>query len=462
MGCIKNLSKMLAEWIAIGAVFVVVMSPVETWAAFASQFSLGIGEQYSDNIFFSKSKEHDFITTLNPTLSFFYAPPGQTEQVGHLSVTPSGQFFARHSELNNFGKNVAVNGSYVYRYSPKLTFNLSDTFTRQGATRTGSLGELAPLQGGPTTTAPGANNANNLKDVVSGGDQLTNSIAFQGAYLFRPDFSFMGYYNNVLTKFITLGGRSDVFQTIGARAIHNWRQDHNLHAGYSISISNSRNGDSGVIHNFDFGDDYFSNYNLQLTPTLSLTASSGLSFNSGDGESRGTNEKRRGGPRVASNTNLTITKLWEKAVLNAGARKGLTPSFGVSGISDTTSLFANFKLSFTERLTSSADVNWSIFDTADVNFKTFQASMGLQYVVTTWLTTAMNYNFNWIKSGRGAAQTDLLNRGVVNSNSVFIVLTSRFDLWPNIGLARGLTSSALTPVLQTPFPPSSPKSPIAP
>ena len=37
--------------------------------------------------------------------------------------------------------------------------------------------------------------------------------------------------------------------------------------GYSISFGNSRNGQGGVIHNFDVGDDYFTNYNLQLTPT---------------------------------------------------------------------------------------------------------------------------------------------------------------------------------------------------
>jgi hypothetical protein len=106
-----------------------------------------------------------------------------------------------------------------------------------------------------------------------------------------------------------------------------WRRDHNLHAGYFISILKDRDGDTNVIHNFDIGDDYFTNYRLQLTPTLSLTASTGISFNIGSG-----------GPRVANNTNVTITKLWETATLNAGVQKGLTPSYGVSGISNTTSV----------------------------------------------------------------------------------------------------------------------------
>ena len=155
---------------------------------------------------------------------------------------------------------------------------------------------------------------------------------------------------------------------------------------------------------------------------------------------------------MANSTNITITKLWETAVLNAGLRKGLTPSFGVSGISDTTSVFTNFIFRFTEKLSTNADVAMSFYDTEDVNFKTFEAGMGLQYMINSWLSAALNYRFRWIDSGSGANQTDLLNKGIVNSNSVFLVLTSRFDLWPNIGLARGLSSPILSPVLKTPFP----------
>ena len=139
-------------------------------------------------------------------------------------------------------------------------------------------------------------------------------------------------------------------------------------------------------------------------------------------------------------------------MLNAGLRKGLTPSFGVAGTSDTTSIFTTLAFRFSEKLSTNADVNLSFYDTEDVNFKTFEAGMGLQYMINSWLSAALNYRFRWIDSGSGANQTDLLNKGIVNSNSVFLVLTGRFDLWPNIGLARGLSSTTLNPVLKTPFP----------
>src|SRR5262249_8533504 len=160
--------------------------------------------------------------------------------------------------------------------------------------------------------------------------------------------------------------------------------------------------------NFDIGDDYFSNYNIQLTPTLSLSASSGLSLNTSDS-----------GPRVANNTTVTITKLWETAQVNGGVRKGLTPSFGISGVSDTASVFANFNWRITEKLSAVSSANFTFWDTKDVNFKTFQAGMGVQYLFTSWLSSGVIYNYNWIDAGAGANSTGLIQQGITRANNVF-------------------------------------------
>ena len=444
MGCTRNRLKIWVDCLRVIALAVFLLPPSPLWAAFASQFSLLVGEQYSDNIFFSKSKEHDFVTIFTPTLTLLYAPPGQVAPTLNLNMSSSGEIYARHNDLNNFGDNINVNGGYTYRYSPRLNFYLSDTFQRQGPTRLGGFGGAGQFTG-PTSPPPVGGVtppplSQNLKDLVSRGDQLSNSFSLQGSFLFRPDISLNGGYTNTYTKFLDAGG-TDVFHTINTRAVYNWQREHNLHAGYSISISNSRNGESGVIHNFDIGDDYFTNYNIQLTPTLNLAASTGLSFNtSGDG------------PRIANNTSITVTKLWETAELNGGLRKGLTPSFGVAGISDTTSFFTNFNLRLSEKLSTNANANFSFFDTDDVNFKTFQAGLGLQYLFTTWLSSGLNYYFNWRDSGAGANSTDLLEKGVVRSNNVFLSVTMRFDLWPNTGLARTISATSLTPTIRPPFP----------
>jgi hypothetical protein len=444
MACTRNRSKISADRLLLLSFGLALAFPSHVWAAFASQFSFLTGEEYSDNIFFSKNKEHDFITVFTPTLTLLYAPEGQVIPTLTAEISPSYQLYARHSDLNNFD-NVSARAGYTYQYSPVLSFHLSDVFQRQGETRTEIFFRQNDLLVGPTSPPPVGKVvtpplSENVTSLISSGKEATNFVSLGGSYSYRPNISFIGGYTNQFTNFIDAGGK-DVYHTIVARGVYNWRQDHNLHAGYKLSIFDLRNGDSGTVHEFDIGDDYFTNYTLQLTPTLSLAASSGLSINTANS-----------GPRVANNTSVTITKLWETAQLNGGIRKGLTPSYGVSGISDTTSLFTTFSWRLSEKLSASSGAIFSHFDTNDVNFKTFQAGLGIQYLLTNWLSSGLGYTFNWIDSGAGANKTDLLQKGIVKSNIVFLSLTARFDVWPNIGLARGMSSSTLTPVLTPPFP----------
>ena len=447
MGCTRSLSRIWDNRtkIVFAVFFVSLVAPSAAWAAFASQFSLLVGEGYTDNVFFSKDKEHDFVTIITPSLTLLYAPEGQTAPTLNVNLSPSGNIYARHSELNGFGDNMSATAGYTYQYSPRLNFHISDTFQRQGEGRFTGTGQAADFLSGPTSPPPTGGVSSRppssfLNDFLRRGDELQNFFGFDGSYLHQPNLSFTAGYSNSVIKFLDLGG-TDTYQTIGGRAVYNWQQEHNLHAGYSISIYKPRDDKTSVIHNFDFGDDYFTNYNIQLTPTLSLTANTGLSFNTSND-----------GPRVANSTNITITKLWETAVLNVGMTKGLTPSYGVAGISDTTSFFANFTHSLTEKLSTNANATYSFYDTDDVNFQTFRAGLGIQYLFTTWLSSGINYYFNWVKSGSGANSTDLLEKGIVKSNYVFASVTMRFDLWPTTSLARSMTASSLIPVLRTPFP----------
>ena len=450
MGCTKNLSKIWGRYSGIAALTLLLVSPSFAFGAVASQFSFTVGEQYNDNIFFDRTKEHDFITVIRPTLHLYYAPTGQAVPTLNLNISPTGLIYARNSDLNSFGfsDSSSINGGYTYFYSPRLTFSFSERFERQGDTRLPGLGGgfQAPLT--PTTPfpigGPVPRSTSDVRDFVSDGGQLRNDFALQGNFLYRPDISFRGGYSNNYTKFLQAGG-SDWSQTFAIRGVYNWKQEHNLHVGYSVTSYNPRNGDGSVVHNFDFGDDYFTSqmYRVELTPTLSISASTGLSINTSND-----------GPRVANNSTVTITKLWETASLAGGLRKGLTPSFGISGISDTTTFFANFGIRFSEKLSGYASMDFSLYDTDEVNYKTFEANTGLQYWITTWLSSALSYNYRSIDSGAGARSTDLLSRGTTSGSSIFLSITARFDLWPNTGLARDLSSTAVSPVLRTPFPPA--------
>jgi hypothetical protein len=454
MGCIRNRSRIWASWLflVVGIVYLVLANRAE--ARFAIKFSPTLGELYTDNIFYTRDKEHDFVTTITPTVSILYAPEGQTVPILNLNISPSGLIFARHSELNNFGDNWGLDGGYTYQYSPQLSFSVSDVLGRQGQYRLGPLTQGAfQLPNAPTSPppvggiVPGQANQN-LSNFTTGGSQFWNNFSLQGTYLYRPDISFTGGYTNNFVNYLDQGGH-DLWQTIGFRGVYNWRQEHNLYAGFRIYIYNNRNtsnvnnrnNNNNVVFNFDLGDDYFSNFQINLSPTLTLTASTGISLNVGNN-----------GSPVANNTNITLTKIWETATLSGGVQHGLTSSYGVAGISNTTTVNGQFNYQVTEKLSTIAGVIFSLFDTDDGNFQTFQASAGARYQFTPWLASNLFYAYRWTDSSNSVAQSSsgILQTGIVRANAVYLTLTANFDLWPNAGLARSTT--VLTPLVTTPFP----------
>jgi hypothetical protein len=214
MGCTKNRSKIWVECITLLLFDFFILVPHQVWAALASQLSLSVGEQYSDNIFFSKNKQSDFVTVFTPTLSLYYAPTGVAAPTLNLNISPSARIYADHRELNSFGftDGGTIGGAYSYQYSPRLTFNFSESFQRQGQTRLQSGVDSAnqtPLT--PTTpfavaTPLPATASQNLNNFIARGDQLSNAFAFQGNLQVRPDLSFMGGYSNSYSKFISAGG----------------------------------------------------------------------------------------------------------------------------------------------------------------------------------------------------------------------------------------------------------------
>jgi hypothetical protein len=463
MGCIRNRSRIWNSWLLLASGFVYLVSANHAEAAFAIKLSPTLGELYTDNIFYTKDKEADFVTSLTPTLSILYAPEGQTAPTLNLNIYSSGLIFARHSELNNFGNNWGLNGGYTYQYSPQLNFNVSDVLGRQGQYRLGPVTQGAfQLQSPPTSpppsggTLPGQSNQN-LSNSTSGGfSQFFNNFNLQGTYLYRPAVSFTGNYSNNIVTYSNPGG-TDIYQTIGFRGVYNWRQEHNLHAGFNINVLNSRNSGSNVVFNFDLGDDYFSNYQIQLSPTLTLAASTGISLNAGN---KGTGNN---GQLVANNTNIVITKIWETATLSGALQHGLTPSYGVAGISNTTKVNGQFNYQLTEKLSTTSGVNYSLYDTNDGNFQTFQASAGARYQFAPWLASSLFYAYRWTNSSASVAQSSsgILQTGIVRANVVYLTLTANFDLWPNVGLDR--STAVPTPLVTTPFPQAtSPPTPLSP
>ncbi len=412
--------------LAILVVFLIVVTG-NADAGFASRLSLTLGEEYNDNIFFEKKKEFDFITSISPKLSLLYAPVGQTTPVFNADLTVVGQIFARHSEESNFGDNIGFNSGYTYNHSPRLTIFAGDSLRSRSDTRTsdyGGSGLPPPTSIPPPGTVVGLPSSQRLGDFVSNGKEVSNQFTLRSKFIYDQNFDFVGDYRFGYTAFLDQGG-NEISHLAGIRGVYKWREEHNFNLGYSVEVIKSRDGNTNVIHNIDAGDDFFSTFKIQLDPTLSITAQSGIAVNAGGD-----------GPTIANRSNLTITKLWERAQLEVGFNKGLTPSFGVSGVSDTMSFFGNFSARITESLDATATVEYSLFDTKDVNFSTFLAAAGLRYRINRWLFSGVQYTYRSEDAGSGADSTGVLTRGKVGSNSVLLTFGTNFDLWPRFGLGH--------------------------
>jgi hypothetical protein len=434
-------------------------------ARFASRFSLAVGEEYSDNIFFSEKKTHDFITVLNPTLSFIYQPTFRPNSQLTFDLSVPAEFFVRHSGESNFGDRLSLQANYLYQYSSRLNFTARECLSRRGETRTGGFDDLrgggqgfgnssgtGGLSGSTTFGGFSSNggcggfgNSGGLgrvggeaglgdSDLVTRGEVLSNTFDIRSRFSYSPIWSFDGSYRSRYMAFFDEGGREISHKFEIGTSYHRWQQ-HNLRARYSIEILKSRDGKTDILHDIDAGDDFFSNRQIQLTPTLSILASTGLGLQTGDSDFR-----------LRHTLDVALVKIWRLAQFVVGVKRGLTGSQGVSGPSFTTDFFTGFQIQLTRRLVGMAGAELSLYDTDNQDYETFQALAGFQYWLASWVAVNLAYNFQRFDPERQNGDTSsILSQGIVDSNSVFLSLVAYFDLWPNLGLAHGAAASHMLP-----------------
>lgn len=451
-------------------------------ANWASRFSLAGGEVYSDNIFFSRNKESDFVTLLAPTLSFAYKPSGYPEPTFNVGLSAPVEIFTQHSERNNIGDNLSLDSSYLYRYSPRLDFTFTDHLLRRGESRIGGLGETSDGEGsgeiGSIGGLGGARGGSSLGgmgslgesggsggfggiggggcgrsgisggrsgtalesgDLISRGERLENQVGGNVNFKYSPNVSSRGGYCWDATWFIGGGGKETVHSVNIESGYKLWRQ-HNLRVRYSISLLRSRNGKDDIVHDFDIGDDFLSEREIRLTPTLIIRAATGIAVRtSGDSKFR-----------LEYKFNLEVRKVWQTALLTVGVDRRLTGSFGVSGPSFTTEFFGRFSMRLSQYLTGFIDTEWALFDAEKADFATFQAMLGFQYWLTHWLSANLAYQYSWSESNGGTLARDVLGRGKVESNSVMLFLAVHFNVWPHLGLSREGAGLLLGPALRSP------------
>ena len=459
-------------WSAILVCFMVTFSPGQAVARFASRFSLSVGEEYSDNIFFSEKKTHDFVTVITPALHFIYEPQFRLNSRLTVDVNAPAEIYVRHEEQTNIGDRFSLRTRYYYPYSQNLTFSLTDDVCRIGQTRLGdfdegleggfgggglgrygggsnlpggisgvggssSFGDVGGgsgcggggrILGGFGRDDPGSVLSTN--DLITTGDTLSNNFNVSSHFLYSQNLSFnVGYFWQYQT-FFDIGGKEDSHAVEVEGKYRLWRL-HNLKARYRLKLLRTRDGKRRVLHDVDVGDDFFSSRQINLTPTLSIRGATGLALGS-----------KGNGFNLHHKLDVALVKLWRTAVFSVGVQRQLTGSFGVSGPSYTTDFFSQYAIQVTRRLVGFAAASYSLYDTEGVDFTTFQAVGGFQYWLTNWMSANLVYSYRRLNPDGDNRESDILQATTIDGNSVVLSIAMYFDIWPNIGLARSVAASS--------------------
>jgi hypothetical protein len=414
-----------------GLLFYLFVAPAQ--AQFLGQFTLSSSEEYNDNIFFAKHREHDWITSFTPSLSLLYAPGFSNIPTFTADLRVPGQIFGRHPEESNFADTVFFDAKYTNYYSPGLTFYAQEQLKRIGNSRLAQSGFFGGSTGPPVAGGPPPPIAPGNFGLGTSGSALSNNFNAVANYQYNERLSFNADIYSYLNDYQTAGG-IDLTNSIGARGIYNWHDAHNLHAGYSgiyYTVRSSRAGGKShtnkpsFINNVDIGDDYFDTFKIDLDPTLTIIARSGIAFHVGNGF------------RLVNSSNFMVTKVWQTASVTAGVQKGLTDSLGVAGLSNTTSFNLDSIYRFNEFLTAIGNIRFTMYDTNKTDFQIFDMRAGVQYWIAPWLSTDFLVSHRFRNSGAGSGSTNLATAGHIRSTSVFLNLSTHFELYPRLRLARG-------------------------
>jgi hypothetical protein len=444
---VRKIYRALAAFLA-ALFFFSILTSSKVAAEIYSGFSMGVGEEYNDNIFFrtqpGKGNINDWVTHIVPTMTLLYATPGDPTPVLTATLSPEGQIFLHNAKLSNFGENIAFNSAYTYKFSPNLNFNIVDNLRRRSVTRTIGLDAMGPPPQLPVTptdlpfigTFVPLPLVQDVESLVSKGRSFINNFSVQPVYLFSPVLTFTGGYSQ---SFSNSGHSEDYTHSVGIRGVYNWRQEHNFFGGYALTIFDNHpiggRGRTSYVHSVDIGDDFFSNLKIKLSPTWTLSGAFGIAYQNGNK-----------GPAVIPNVSMVLVKVWQNAMLNFTIRRGFTTSVGLfTGPSTTTTFSAGYGIRLTERLTALAGTDYTLLGEKEkADIEVFRASAGLQYWLTSWLSSNLWYSRRWRSANQSAVDVP---GGRTGGDSVIASITAHFDVYPNPGLARGgIDRPLFTPV----------------
>ncbi len=386
------------------------LATVPSWAnplVFTPYASLS--EEYNDNIYFTKDRVEDYVTSVNVGLSLDYRAPRLTATLTGGSTT--GQFYAHNSSQNDFG--VAQGGTLAATYlaSPRLTVSASDSVSRVGQTRTGSVvPSTVPAPEGGTQPGP----SSQASTLLPRGEAIANSFTMNASYLLAPRWSGGLAYRNSIESFSNPGG-TDQTNAATLSLGYTWSPTTSTSLFYGYSRFNVHDATDTESHNVGIGASY------RLLPVWTLSASAGVFVNR-PLQSNGDSQSTSTGPTF----DLALTRRFEHSSLLLEGSQAVTTSAGVAGISTTRSAFGSYEVQLLEHLHGSLGIDFSDFDTSGTTFSVLSTTAGLSFPLGRYLSAGVSYSYRWRHSNQ---TTQFIDAGTVDGNLVQVFVSASYPVW---------------------------------
>jgi hypothetical protein len=370
---------------------------------------LSVGEEYNDNIMFTKNHIVDYVTSVTPVIELQYDRPSLSAS---LSGNTSAEIFARGTREDNLARTQAAHISAAYEASERLSLSVSDGVSRVGATR---IGPQPGATSYSSRTAGDPTPADTASTILPRGDVFSNYFTAHAKYALAPRWFSTASFSNGYNNFNNPGAR-DVRSSVADQIDYLWSPTVSFDARYSYSLFNFNTGTNTESHSMTLGGSY------QYSPAWSASASAGAFVNRPLESKPGARTSTSVGPTFA----VTLIRNFEYSSASAGVSQVVTTSAGVAGLSTTRTAFLYYDTQLTPTLTGSLSTTYSNFDTSSTNFQLLVAHAGLSWPIWKLFSVWLSYSYRW----RDASQaTNSLDAGVVDGNVVGIYLTASYSVW---------------------------------
>lgn len=375
--------------------------------------NVGLAETLTDNVLFDDTDRFDALTRLRVGLGLAYQTQSSTTT---LHARLSALYQARSSTATvNLGEAQRLGLSTNYSYSERLRFSISDQFGRVGSSTRDLPFVDAPFGGTQQTPAeedPAGNNPSDVNLILPNGSALNNSLSIGASYQAAPLWTTSATYFNGVSNFADINS-TDVSQSLGLTVGRQYNPVLTINGRFSYSYLYSSDFDDSDTYSLSAGP----SYNPGSLWSFSALLGGSLNRNVSSGKVRG-----------GVNASLSVTRILEDSVVIAGLNNGFTPSAGVAGASQTTSVYTTYSRRLTQWLSGNSSLRYSHFNTTDTDFDILSVQVGLFYPILQDVSLGLNYAYRWRDGNQGTSNTTL-TAGVVDANIVSLQVSWSRPLW---------------------------------